>query len=281
MAHLVRRTILILTAAVLPAGLLSDARAQDMSEAQRLERCANNRARIAELQASLVADGVGWAAALGYPQERAWSDEKIARAQAALRSLSETKRSFDIFREEDWSVPDMMDWAEPMAPIAREFDITCYPAGLQCPQVYVDELSRKLEAAGEWRAQSRADALRVAQQIQPFQTNLIALGCDQPGSGKLVTAGAFGSWMTGNFSSDFGAMTLKPTGGTYPNYGTIEVTAIEGATMTGIWLQADGQRCADGRIWGRLRFTFTAAGFTGNWGRCEGGLDGTWNGTRP
>ena len=275
MAHPVRRTILILIATLLPAGLLSDARAQDMSEEQRLERCANNRAHIAELQASLTADGVGWAAALGYPQEPAWSDEKIARAQLALRSLDETID--ELAQRYDQSVLLQMELVEAMSLVAREFDITCYPMGLQCADIYVVELSQKLVSAGRWRTRGRADALRVAQQIQPFQTNLVALGCDNSGP---VAAGAFGSWMTGNFSSDFGAMTLKPTGGTYPNYGTIEVTAIEGATMTGIWQQADGQRCADGRIWGRLRLTFNAAGFTGNWGTCEGGLNGTWNGTR-
>lgn len=101
-----------------------------------------------------------------------------------------------------------------------------------------------------------------------------------PGGGGPGGQNPYAQWMTGNFNSSFGAMTLSPGGGTYPNYGRIQVTAIEGAMMTGIWVQADGQRCADGQIWGRLRFTFTASGFTGSWGRCEGGLNEAWNGTR-
>jgi hypothetical protein len=52
--------------------------------------------------------------------------------------------------------------------------------------------------------------------------------------------------------------------------------------MEGIWEQdSSGQKCRDGRYYGRFRLTFTSNGFTGLFGYCEeepaapGGFQGT------
>jgi polyhydroxyalkanoate synthesis regulator phasin len=91
------------------------------------------------------------------------------------------------------------------------------------------------------------------------------------------------SWMTGTFDSGGGLMTLTPSGGNYQySNGRMRVTGINGAVMEGIWEQdSSGQKCRDGRHYGKFRLTFTANGFTGLFGYCEdepsapGGFQGT------
>lgn len=90
-------------------------------------------------------------------------------------------------------------------------------------------------------------------------------------------------WMTGRFSSNFGAMMLSPGGGTYDyEGGTISVTRINGAVMESIWRQTTPGNCGGGKEhFGRFAFTFTANGFSGTWGHCDGPLNqGSWSGTR-
>ncbi len=110
----------------------------------------------------------------------------------------------------------------------------------------------------------------------------------QPGGG--ATAGNTGGgtnvaqWMTGNFDSSYGKMTLSPGGGSYDYYGgTLAVTKITGATMEGTWRQTDKGSCngVEGTAHGKFVFTFSADGFSGTWGSCDAEPNhGGWNGTR-
>lgn len=94
--------------------------------------------------------------------------------------------------------------------------------------------------------------------------------------------GQYSAWMTGAFSTAWGRTTLSPTGGSYEyEGGSITVTSINGPVMEGIWRQTGSGSCPDQGHWGRFRFTFTASGFTGVFGHCNGPLNqGDWNGTR-
>lgn len=89
-------------------------------------------------------------------------------------------------------------------------------------------------------------------------------------------------WMTGRFTSDFGNISLSPTGGSYDyKGGRLQVTQVSGAEMRGIWRQTEsGQRCRDGGYWGRFHFKFTPAGFSGTYTYCDGATAGAWNGRR-
>jgi hypothetical protein len=102
-----------------------------------------------------------------------------------------------------------------------------------------------------------------------------------PSAAQVVT-GANAALMTGSFSTEFGTLTLSPNGGSYAyNGGRVEVTRVLGTRMSGIWRQTvSGQRCPDGRYWGRFDFTFGPAGFTGTYSYCNGPVAGPWNGTR-
>lgn len=97
-----------------------------------------------------------------------------------------------------------------------------------------------------------------------------------------ATAGAR-QWMTGTFNTTEGTLYLTPNGGTYTqDNGKIRVTSIAGARMEGYWEEGSSDRqCADGRYYGRIRWTFTARGFTGTWGYCDDEpTRGNWSGTR-
>jgi hypothetical protein len=97
-----------------------------------------------------------------------------------------------------------------------------------------------------------------------------------------VQGGNLAQWMTGIFNTSEGRMTLSPGGGTYDqDSGRIIVTRIDGATMEGRWQEgSSAQRCADGTYGGRFSWTFTANGFSGSWGYCDGPLSNGWTGTK-
>jgi len=89
--------------------------------------------------------------------------------------------------------------------------------------------------------------------------------------------------MTGTFDSDFGALVLTKTDGTYSyKNGRVTITKIYGDFMDGTWSQSEsGQRCPDGAYRGTFHFQFTKTGFTGHYGYCDGQANaGPWNGTR-
>ncbi len=89
-------------------------------------------------------------------------------------------------------------------------------------------------------------------------------------------------WMTGTFDTSEGLVTLTPAGGSYAqDGGTIRVSAIRGAVMIGYWEEQHSDRqCRNGRYYGRIRWTFTADGFTGTWGYCDEEPTRAWSGKR-
>ena len=249
-----------------------DAAAQ-INERDRLERCANNRARIAALEASRPAGAAGW------------SDEQISRARTALRTLE--KQQWEAHRlaslasnKGDPHYQQALAVIQQMTQSARTFDILCYPYSDQCGFVVTMELGKKIQAAEAARPQLAA----LQQEMERHRTNLVALGCDQVAGGRSDAGSASAAqWMTGTFDSSFDVLTLSPGGGSYAYQGgQVQVSGIQGNVMEGIWTQTrSGRQCPDGRYYGRFRFTFTAGGFSGSYGYCdeEPGA-GAWTGTR-
>ena len=261
-----------LVSVLLVLACAADATAQ-VNERDRLERCANNRARIATLQASWPAGEAGW------------SDEQIARARAAARSYAQQQReAVSLARlANDTNHPrykEAMAIIQRMAQSARTFDILCYPFSDQCVYVITVELDRKIQAAEAARPRRAA----IQQEMARHQTNLVALGCDQIAGGQSGAGNASAAqWMTGTFDSSFDVLTLSPGGGSYAYQGgQVQVGSVQGNVMEGIWTQTrSGRQCPDGRYYGRFRFIFTAGGFSGSYGYCdEEPGTGAWNGTR-
>jgi len=104
----------------------------------------------------------------------------------------------------------------------------------------------------------------------------------QPDGARIdpVTAGL----VTGIFGSDFGPVVLAAGGGRYPHSnGRLDATYLSGNAMAGNWEQPPStvQACSDGRYWGRFRFEFDEAGFSGRYSRCGGEMTLIWRGWRP
>lgn len=132
-------------------------------------------------------------------------------------------------------------------------------------------------------AEVKRDPIAEATNLSP-----IAIGPTQ--AGRLAGASAISSGiaeaglMTGEFKSSFGKLTLASGSGNYEyNHGRVTVSRVDGNVMEGIWEEDPSSRkCADGRNFGRFRFTFTADGFTGSYGYCDQApaASNVWNGTR-
>jgi hypothetical protein len=89
--------------------------------------------------------------------------------------------------------------------------------------------------------------------------------------------------MTGVFDTDFGQLMLTSSDGMYSQKnGHVKITKIYGDFMDGTWSQSvSSQQCDDGSYRGTFHFRFTADGFTGTYGYCDGPTNaGPWNGKR-
>src|SRR5688572_13025490 len=210
MKHLRAASFLLLLACA------GDAAAQ-INERDRLERCANNRARIAALQASWPTDAAGW------------SDEQISRARTAMRTLE--RQQWEAVRlarlaanQADPRYQQALAIVQQMTQSARTFDILCYPYSDQCGFVVTKELDRKIQAAEAARPQRAA----IRQEMARHQTNLAALGCDQVAGGQSGADNASAAqWMTGTFDSSFDVLTLSPGGGSYAYQGgQVQVSSV-------------------------------------------------------
>jgi len=120
-------------------------------------------------------------------------------------------------------------------------------------------------------------------------TQRVGDGLHVPKPGGAMTVGEPGGFagpapaMTGTFDTDFGVLTLNARDGTYAyKNGRVEIAHIYGDFMDGTWSQSESsQRCTDGTFRGKFHFRFTATGFTGSFGLCDGPIGaGQWNGKR-
>lgn len=91
-------------------------------------------------------------------------------------------------------------------------------------------------------------------------------------------------WMSGTFDTELGPMVLVNGRGSYgrSNRGSITPMRLAGPVLEAAWEHPELPMgaCTDGRIRGRVRFVFEAAGFSGLWASCDGAMHSTWNGTR-
>lgn len=83
-----------------------------------------------------------------------------------------------------------------------------------------------------------------------------------------LSASANGAAFSGTYNNDNGRI-----GGT-----------LNGNVLDGYWGEdSSGKRCSVQRLgtfyWGRIRWTFTNAGFSGQYGYCDAQFSGNWNGT--
>lgn len=101
-----------------------------------------------------------------------------------------------------------------------------------------------------------------------------------------VTAAAF--TVAGTYDSSEGVITLQQSGdritGRYPNDNGELTGLMFGPIFEGFWIEDHSdRRCStpkNGRYyWGRVSFTFTGNGFSGNWGYCGEATSRPWNGT--
>ena len=251
-------------------GMTSSATAQ-INERDRLERCGNNRTALAQAQASWPRGAAGW------------SDEQISRARTGLETLNRARSRFYLISGANTWDPERTRAAilGIMRQSATTFDVPiCFPEGDACADYYYTSVARLIDTAERERPQRTA----IQQQISRHQTNLVALGCDRISGIEIGQVGSTTrAEMSGTFNSTFGTLTLSPGGGTYDYQGgQVQVSAVSGGIMEGIWTQTrSGRQCPDGRYYGRFRFEFTTTGFTGSYGYCDDPPGaGAWNGTR-
>ena len=251
-------------------GMTSSATAQ-INERDRLERCGNNRTALAQAQASWPTGAAGW------------SDEQISRARTGLETLNRARsRFYQTSGANTWD-PESMRAAilGIMRQSATTFGVPiCFPDGDECANYYYTSVARLIDTAERERPQRNA----IQQQISRHQTNLVALGCGQiVGAGGCSDGASSAALISGTYDSSFGTLTMSPGGGSYDYYGgQVQVASVAGNVVEGIWTQTRaGRQCPDGRFYGRFRFSFTEAGFSGSYGYCdEEPGTGPWNGTR-
>lgn len=149
-----------------------------------------------------------------------------------------------------------------------------YNAGLESLRVDVARSFTQASNAGgdQWRS-----ARPVLEHFDNWHEVAVLLGCDQ----QIVSHTGLPP-IAGTYRTSFGAMTLTESGGTYDaKSARLDIVLINGNTVQGYWTQDDAaERCDNGQFTGRFRFTFTAEGFTGVYGRCEEQPAREWNGVR-
>jgi hypothetical protein len=149
-----------------------------------------------------------------------------------------------------------------------------YNAGLERLRVDIDRSFTEASNAGgdQWRI-SRP----VLEHFDNWHDVAVLLGCDQQ-----IASHTDLPPIAGTYRTSFGAMTLTESGGTYDaKSASLVIVLISGNTAQGFWTQDDAaERCANGSYSGQFRFTFTAEGFTGTYGRCDEEPAREWNGVR-
>lgn len=238
---------------------------QEMSEAQRRERCDNNRRYLEDYDRQLDA--------VEAKLQLTMSDEELARArtqydfawsvlQKGLNQRSKTVREEQVAKLEELST-------------LYEFDEQKYcPQGLKtynsdCMSQLAEHIRLRIESAKQ--ANSQRDELykqrtQLQNQVAVHQRRLDELGCGQTSEPlKSGCEGFAGTWKT-----TFGTMTFERRGNQITSSydfdgGSIRGTISgDGRTLTGTYTEVSAK--------GTLRFSLAADGksFSGNWNRTSG-----------
>ncbi|MGH6785328.1 MAG: hypothetical protein ACREBO_00730 [Novosphingobium sp.] len=177
-----------LTALLLASTLAGQSASAQVNEADRLQRCANNRDALVRAQNGLVLSGY-------------LSDEALARTRTAHLALQRDNAIWisAYYRAGDNSDPrlgpasaELAQVSARMAETLRSIGSGCgltrnwaeYAACLEGSPLMVQGMIRAAENA-------RAAAQPILQQIANYQTNLVALRCDQTGA-RTITSTATG-----------------------------------------------------------------------------------------
>jgi hypothetical protein len=114
--------------------------------------------------------------------------------------------------------------------------------------------------------------------IAAHRTNITALRCNE------LAALSSAPSIYGSYSTDWGQMEIGPAGATYiygTRMGMLDTLPSGYGTVSGTWRQDGGARdCGGGQYYGRYTITFTAGGFTGQFGYCDDPPSLGWSGTR-
>jgi len=248
---------------------------QDLSEAQRRERCENNRRYLADYDRQLEA--------IEARLQLTMSDEELARARAhfkfAWNILQNGRNESAAVREEQVAKLEELS-------TLYEFDEQKYcPQGFKiyyfdCMTRLTDVIRRRIETAEQ--ANSQRDELyekrkQLQRQRAVHQSRLDELGCAQESElQKRGCQGFAGSWKT-----TFGTMTFERSGNQITSSydfdgGNIRGTISgDGRTLTGTYSETSAK--------GTFRFSLGADGksFSGNWNRTSGTRNppsGVWSG---
>lgn len=242
------------------AAAASPAAAQPSGD-DRFARCDNNRARIAALEA------------LRGPY--VWNDEQIARMRTQLVAI---RRVATLDGTDGVSAGEYLDAVERVLEQARALAADIEPP-LDPAVESIDDLIADFNARIDRavREQPLNEVIRVA--LDAHRTNLAALRCDEP-----VSAAAGPATLYGRYQTDWGLMEIGPNGATYVysgRNGRLDSLPAGYGTVSGIWRQDGGARdCGGGQYYGRYTITFTAQGFTGQFGYCDDPPALGWSGTR-
>lgn len=254
-----RRLMALALAALLT---LTAVAAQEMTEADRLQRCANNKARLSELR-TLIA---------GY---KVWTALEARQVGDDLFALS-------AFLDE--SSVTAADYAKALT-IAARLKINLSPClkgeEIKC----VDDLVRRMTVLQDANTRTMSERRGLLKQARNHEVNIVALACDQ----EMVATDIFGLWNSmpaGDIVLEGG---LVVEGKMINREGRLYGT-LSGRVLTGKWSVKEGDiKCKRPELgsyyWGRMKITFDEDRkyFLGDIWSCEDPDPdvGAWKGMRP
>jgi hypothetical protein len=238
-----------------------------MTEADRLARCENNRARITEIEARL--------------------QQLQPMGQSVARQITDDIADLTDFLKESWLGP--MQLAK-VSEISYRYGFdprACLDSGEP-----MDACLKQLDThISEWADERRAEDRErddLLKQLRSHQTNIVALYCNDATTPTAATLDPSGDWVT-----TFGDMSLSYNVDHYEGrytYGGGRIDAkMNGDRLVGYWISPTGteRACEEKKYgteyYGRFEFTFSSsARFTGIWGYCNDPPgEGKWDGGRP
>lgn len=164
--------------------------AQDLTEAQRIERCQNNKNRLAELEVQLKA--------VNTEISQTWTKQEVENARDKMIFV---KKSTTLKKP---PIEGTDDYIRLMA-IAEEYDLNyfgyknCLHVGeisfkdcLKRLEILITKKIDKVLSAPSKKAELVVKKNEIEKQMSKHRTNLIALGCDRklsPGGGSLKLVG--------------------------------------------------------------------------------------------
>ncbi len=207
---------------VIIAGLSAVTASAQISEQDRLARCANNRARIASLQGKY---------------DKIWSGDHVQRARELLRQLrgyrgrlkelttdvansaahlNEVQTHGPSFGENVNQLSSEYDAARKkltteianMKMIGARDNLSCSSDDARCADQMITDLGHQIDQAGT----DRAASAQWARDIAASKTNLIALHCDQETAGDPVVGTWTWAYAQSGRPQEHGAVTFTADG---------------------------------------------------------------------